>query len=135
MAAAKAFLDSNILIYALGEGPKADLAQSLMQDPFVLSVQALNECVHVCRRKLGLDWPDIQLATEQFQTLAERVLSIEPSDTSEAMRLAMLHRIGFYDALMLAVALRSGCDRFYSEDLQHGWQVAGRMTVIDPFQV
>ncbi|MCZ8179316.1 MAG: PIN domain-containing protein [Rhizobium sp.] len=135
MPALKVCLDTNILIYALGEGTKADVAQALLQEPFLVSVQALNECINVCRRKLGLDWPDIRLAVEQFETLAQRILPIEPVDTSEAMQLAMDHRISFYDALMLAVALRSGCESFYSEDLQHGWQLAGGMRVIDPFRL
>ena len=34
--------------------------------------------------------------------------------------LAQMHRLSFYDALIVAAALEAGCDTLYSEDMQHG---------------
>jgi predicted nucleic acid-binding protein len=35
--------------------------------------------------------------------------------------------------LILAVALRHGCDTVYSEDLQHGQRIEPGLTVANPF--
>jgi predicted nucleic acid-binding protein len=41
---------------------------------------------------------------------------------------------GFYDALIVAGALRAGCTRLYSEDMQEGRTVRG-VTIENPFRV
>jgi predicted nucleic acid-binding protein len=41
-------------------------------------------------------------------------------------------RIGFWDALILAVAVRSGARRVLSEDLNAGQKIAG-LTIHNPF--
>jgi predicted nucleic acid-binding protein len=46
--------------------------------------------------------------------------------------LACDHNLSVYDALIVASALEAGCDRLYSEDLQHG-RVFGALTVRNPF--
>ncbi len=39
----------------------------------------------------------------------------------------------FYDSLIVAAALESGCTRIYSEDLQHGQQIEG-LIIENPFK-
>ena len=39
----------------------------------------------------------------------------------------------FYDSLIIAAALESGCTRLYSEDLQHGQQIEG-LIIENPFK-
>jgi predicted nucleic acid-binding protein len=39
----------------------------------------------------------------------------------------------FYDALIIASALESGCTTLFSEDLQDGQVVEGRLTICNPF--
>lgn len=53
------FLDTNILVYALADDARSAVAQDLMQQPFIISVQALNEFANVGRRKLALPWPRV----------------------------------------------------------------------------
>jgi predicted nucleic acid-binding protein len=38
-----------------------------------------------------------------------------------------------YDALVIAAALQGGCEILYSEDLQNGQVIEGRLTVQNPF--
>ena len=38
----------------------------------------------------------------------------------------------FYDALIVAAAVESGCRTLYSEDLQHGRKI-GNLTILNPF--
>jgi predicted nucleic acid-binding protein len=54
-------LDTNILVYAFTDDPRSARAQALLSEPFILSVQALNEFANVARRKLCMDWAEIQV--------------------------------------------------------------------------
>jgi predicted nucleic acid-binding protein len=44
--------------------------------------------------------------------------------------------LGFshYDSLIVATALSINCSVLYSEDLQHGQVVDGRLTIVNPFK-
>ena len=57
-----------------------------------------------------------------------------PSSTlyERALELQGRYRFSFYDSLVVAAALESGCTRLYSEDLQHGQRVGG-LTIENPF--
>jgi predicted nucleic acid-binding protein len=46
--------------------------------------------------------------------------------------LARDHKLAFYDGLIVAAAIRSGCTVLYSEDLQDGRTLQG-VTIRDPF--
>ena len=60
------FLDTNILVYSISDDARASTAQSLMAEPFVLSVQSLNEFANVTRKKMRLPWSRIQAAIDEF---------------------------------------------------------------------
>ena len=49
---------------------------------------------------------------------------------------ALGERYGFsvYDAMIVAAALLSGCDRLYTEDVQDGLLVEGRLRIVNPFR-
>lgn len=128
------FLDTNILVYALADDARSAVAQDLMQQPFIISVQALNEFANVGRRKLALPWPRVAGHIEDITLAAHRVLAIEPAFTRTALRLAERYNLAFYDALMVAAALSAGCRTYYSEDLHHGLVIDGGLTVINPFR-
>jgi predicted nucleic acid-binding protein len=49
-----------------------------------------------------------------------------------AIGLAGRWKYSFYDSLIIASALQSGCEILYSEDLQHGRKVEG-VTLVNPF--
>ncbi|MDM9623752.1 PIN domain-containing protein [Rhizobium sp. S96] len=133
MAEVVNFLDTNIIVYALSEDSKALVAQSLLLEPFAMSVQALNEFANVGRKKLNLSWPEIESAVDALTTMAATISSLNLSTTKGAIDLAKRYNLAFYDATMLSAALAMGCTRYYSEDLQHGLIIDGRMTVINPF--
>ena len=57
----KRFVDTNILIYAIsGDKAKAAEAEAILAGGGCISVQVLNEFTEVCRRKLKLDWAEIE---------------------------------------------------------------------------
>ncbi|OCJ17852.1 hypothetical protein A6U87_02665 [Rhizobium sp. AC44/96] len=133
MAEVVNFLDTNIIVYALSEDSKAPVAQSLLLQPFAMSVQALNEFANVGRKKLNLSWPEIESAVDALTTMAATISSLDLSTTKGAIDLAKRYNLAFYDATMLSAALAMDCTRYYSEDLQSGLIIDGRMTVINPF--
>jgi predicted nucleic acid-binding protein len=50
-----------------------------------------------------------------------------------AVGLQQKARISFWDALVVQAAIDAGCDRLYSEDLNHG-QRFGPVEVVNPFR-
>src|ERR1700732_1296149 len=65
--AVKAFFDTNILVYTTTSDAKKQRAAACLRRGGVASVQVLNEFVHVARRKLRHDWPQIEFALELFR--------------------------------------------------------------------
>ena len=47
------FLDSNVLVYAFTDDPRAAAAQALLERGCAIGVQGLNEFANIARRKLG----------------------------------------------------------------------------------
>jgi predicted nucleic acid-binding protein len=43
------------------------------------------------------------------------------------------HALSWWDAMIVAAALRAGCESLLSEDLQHGQTIDGRLVIINPF--
>jgi predicted nucleic acid-binding protein len=126
------FLDTNILVYAQLAGTKADKARELLAVGGKLSVQVLNEFVAVSRRKLHKNWDEIGEAIDDALALVDRPLPITFDTHTTAMSLARDHGLSFYDALIVASALESGCKTLLSEDMQHGRTVEN-VIIVNPF--
>ena len=92
----------------------------------------LNEFLHVARRKLRHDWPQIELALGLFHASLDDVVPITLNTHGNAVSLARDHGLSFYDALIVASAIEAGCDTLYSEDMQHG-RAFGGLTIVNPF--
>jgi predicted nucleic acid-binding protein len=128
----KAFFDTNILVYAVTSDPKRKQAIDCLARRGIVSVQVFNEFVHVARRKLRHDWRQIETALGLFRDSLDDVVPITISTHTAAVLLAREHGLSFYDALIVASAVESGCDTLYSEDMQHG-RVFGALVIVDPF--
>lgn len=128
----RAFFDSNILIYAYSTDIRREPALNALAGGGVISAQVLNEFTNVLRKKQQQDWPVIEAAV---QTIRFRFPDIAPltADThAAALALARDHSIAFYDALIVASAIETGCDTLYSEDLQRDRSFGG-LTIVNPF--
>ncbi len=51
----------------------------------------------------------------------------------DGLRIAERYRLAIYDSMIVAAALAAGCDRLWSEDLQHGLVIDARLKVASPF--
>jgi len=130
---AKAFLDTNVLVYALAQNdPRSVVAGELLLSGGVISVQVLNEFASVARRKLALSWRDVIAALADIRNLCGAAIPIDVALHDDAMALAQAHNLSIYDALIVAAARAAGCEVLYSEDMQHG-RAFDRLRIENPF--
>jgi predicted nucleic acid-binding protein len=128
----KAFFDSNILVYTATSDPRKQQAAACLSRGGYVSVQVLNEFVHVARRKLRHDWPQIEFALQQFRVSLDDIVPITLNTHLSALALARSDGFAFFDALIVAAAIEAGCDVLYTEDMQHGRSIAG-LSIVNPF--
>ncbi|WP_305663907.1 PIN domain-containing protein [Phenylobacterium sp.] len=129
---ADAFFDANILVYLLtDDAEKASGAEALVHAGGVISVQVLNEFAHVALRKLQLPWPHIVSTLEILRSLL-RVTPLTLETHLTALEIAQSHRLGIFDAQIVAAARGAGCSTLYSEDMHSGLTVGG-VTLVNPF--
>lgn len=129
----KAFIDTNIVIYALGQrSEKTTRAVPLFASQPTISTQVLSETANVALKKLALPLSE----TKKLLTTLESICHVEIITSACLHRaLDITERFGFtwYDSLIVATALESGCDTLYTEDLQHGQFIDNKLTITNPF--
>ncbi|MCK9609535.1 MAG: PIN domain-containing protein [Methylomonas sp.] len=128
------FIDTNIVIYSLGKDEaKRGVVLTILADSPVMSVQVLSETANTMRRKLGFD---INAVVKVVDRLSQVCCRLQPL-TLDTLRggLGIAQRYGFshYDSLIVAAALQADCTVLYSEDLQHGQVIDGKLKIINPF--
>lgn len=126
------FVDTNVVLYLLDDGHKADRAEALLAQGPRISVQVLNEATVNCRRKAGLSWEE----TGTFLSGIKALCPVEDLtlQTHEVGR-ALADRYGFsvYDAMIVAAALIAGCTTLYTEDMHDGFLVEDQLRLVNPF--
>jgi predicted nucleic acid-binding protein len=127
------FFDTNILIYlASGDPARADRAEKLLTKGGAISVQVLNEVANVARRKMQMSWPEAR----SFLSILRGLLSVHSVTTEiheDGLTIAERYNLSIYDAMIAASALTADCDTLWSEDMQHGMVIDGRLRIINPF--
>ena len=63
------FADTNVVLYLLDDGPKADRAEIILGQGPRISVQVLNETLVNCRRKASLSWEEAGTFLEGIRAL------------------------------------------------------------------
>ncbi|HXR37823.1 MAG TPA: PIN domain-containing protein [Terracidiphilus sp.] len=133
----RTFLDTNILLYCDDPVnlPKQQRALKLVlehkaQRTGVVSLQVLQEYFVNATGKLGLDPGLVRQKVETYS----RFDVVEPvaGDILRAIDFHRLHRISYWDALVLHCARKSGCRVVLTEDLQHGQEFDG-VKIVNPF--
>ena len=128
------FIDTVVLVYlASGDRAKADRAEEMLAGGGSISVQVLNELANVARRKMRLSWSELR----SFLAVIRRLLALHalgPEKHEVGLDLAQRYGLSVYDAMIVAAALGAGCDVLWSEGMQHGLLVDGRVRIASPFQ-
>jgi predicted nucleic acid-binding protein len=130
-------LDTNILVYAEGLNGAAKraailgLLTRLPQESALVPVQVLGELYNVLIRKAGLSRKQARSAVLRWR---DAFLTVETSASLmlAAIDLAVDHRLGIWDAVILSAAAEAECRLLLSEDLQEGFTWKG-VTVVNPF--
>ena len=134
----RTFIDTNILLYAhdAGSGEKHAIADRVLRELWitgtgVLSVQVLQEFYVNVTRKIRSP-----LSREQARSIVndyvEWATETTPAEIVTAFRIEDESRIGFWDALIVSSAAKSGAARILSEDLNAGQRIAG-ILIENPF--
>ena len=127
------FIDSNVILYLLDNGPKATIAESVIREGGIISVQVLNECLSNLRRKSKLSFHDCNRFLYAIRNLVEVVpLTIETHDLGRAI--TEKYQLSIFDSMIIASALASGCVKIFSEDMQHAMVIEGLTTIENPFR-
>ncbi|KQB95621.1 pilus assembly protein [Loktanella sp. 1ANDIMAR09] len=126
------FADTNVVLYLLDDGPKADRAEDILGQGPRISVQVLNEAMVNCRRKAGLSWEETGAFLAGVQSLCEvEDLSVQTHLVGRA--LAEKYQLSVYDAMIVSAALIAGCTTLWSEDMHNGLLVEDQLRVVNPF--
>ena len=127
------FFDTNVLVYVASADPqRAGRARALLREGGSVSVQVLNELVSVLRKKFRFEWASVETVLAVVHAHCD-VLPLDLLMHQEALLLARLHQLSWYDALIVAAAQRAGARTLYTEDMQHGRVFDGGLLVHNPF--
>ena len=134
----KTFIDTNVLIYAhdIDAGAKHQAAKAVLRELWseragVLSMQVLQEFYVNVTRKIASPLSK-DLARLVVSSYAIWCMETTPTEISAAFRIEDESRIGFWDALIISSAAKSGASRILSEDLSAGQRIAG-ILIENPF--
>jgi predicted nucleic acid-binding protein len=134
----KTFIDTNVLIYAhdIDANAKHKIAKEVLQELWsertgVLSAQVLQEFYVNVTRKIPSPLSK-DLARLVVSSYAIWCMETTPTEILATFRIEDESRIGFWDALIVSSAAKSGATRILSEDLNAGQRIAG-ILVVNPF--
>ncbi len=137
---AEVFIDTNVFIYHLDatDARKQAIAEAIVREALAggkacISFQVIQECLNTVLRKAA-----VTLSPEAARSYLDAVLAPllqVPASVAlyqRALDVQGRWRFSFYDSLIVAAALDTGCRQLLSEDLQHGQRIE-TLTVHNPF--
>lgn len=136
----KYFIDTNVFVYCFDDGQQDKkvrslslIADALQTGNGIISWQVIQEFLNVSIRKFI-----VPLKPKDAKIYLHKVLHplcyVFPDLDLYSSALDIFEKTGysFYDALIVAGALRGGCNILYTEDLYAGHQVNG-VKIVNPF--
>jgi predicted nucleic acid-binding protein len=133
----RAFIDTNVLVYAVESGAgdsRPDMARALLSIvEACISTQVLGEfyCATTSRRRASpLAHTEATAWVQLWKRFEVKELTSDHVDL--ALEIIEMHKIKYYDALILAAARLANCETVFSEDLNSD-QDYGGVVVRNPF--
>lgn len=130
------FVDTNILVYFISDDKKKKLkARDIIfsSDEVFVSSQVISEFVSVCFSKKFLG-PDEITSVISHYIEALNFVSVEAATIKSAVKIKKKSHSSFWDSLIVAAALENNCSILYTEDMQDGQVIDGKLTVVNPFK-
>ena len=134
----KVFLDTNILIYAfdLTDEIKRKVAMGILclDASLYISVQVVNEFINVLNRKIQApaDSSKMMELLQEIGSLCD-ISDMTFAISKQAVFMKERYRYSFWDSMIIASALENEVDILYSEDMQHGQLIDGKLKIVNPF--
>ena len=138
-AAAKSFVDTNVLLYAhdASETVKQAVARATLDRLWAerggtLSTQVLQEFYNAATRNLTSPMSRSEAREIIGLYAAWPVVLLDPALILAATRLEEVHQLSFWDALVVEAARVAGAAVLLTEDMQHGRLIEG-LRIQNPF--
>lgn len=137
---AKVFVDSNVWLYALfsRKSEEFDLRHQRATDlleqlarPAINSQVVREVCSNLIKKADTPELPIRKLVAGWYSDC--EIIHSNPTQFLLASQLREKNTFSYWDSLIVAAALEAGCTTLYSEDMQHGQQVQGLLTIVNPF--
>ena len=138
---ARYFIDTNIFVYSFDHDQpvKKERSLALIRDSLesgmgMISTQVIQEFLNVAIHKFVVPMK-IEDARAYLRMVMNPLCQVYPDLALYESCLELQAETGysFYDSLIIAAAIRGGCDGLYSEDLQDGQEVQG-VKIINLYQ-
>lgn len=134
MNAKKIFFDTNTLLYLLSsDSKKADWVSSNLQQSNVISVQVLNEFTSASLRKIKISHAELDEFLDLFTSIFS-VIKLDMETFNTGLMISRQYGYQHYDSMIIAAALEAGCERLYSEDMQHRQIINKKLQIVNPFK-
>ena len=137
----KIFIDTNIFVYAvLKPRNKLDekkhfqanaLLSNIRELNVVVSVQVINEFYNSLL-KHGVDDKKIQKKLYQIIDVV-LVVPLTLDIVMKSWSIKTKYKFSYWDSLIIASALENNCSILYTEDMQNGQVIEGRLKIVNPF--
>jgi predicted nucleic acid-binding protein len=138
-AAPEAFLDTNVLVYALAKDAPAKHAvaaalveRGFHEGCFAISTQVMLELFVTLTRKIAQPLAAGEARSFLAALATWPVVAADAALVLAAVDLAQRYKLSLWDAAIVEAARLAGCGVLYSEDLAAGATYAG-VTVANPF--
>ncbi len=132
------FVDTNVFVYAhLDNEPKKHskavflFENTLIGKKVIISAQVVNEFYSVMS-KYKYSHDEIVKFVSEISAKAN-IQSISFDTSKKAFYIKGRYQYSWWDSLVLASALESGCKVVYSEDMQHEQVIENSLKIINPF--
>lgn len=132
---AKCFFDTNLLVYlySVDEPMKRRAVEQRLSETgsALISIQVVSELSNVLLRKFKLDEKEVADVINELESR----FGIWPQSTAtirSALDLKAQFQFSYFDSLIVASAIESGCETLYSEDFQHGQSIGKRLRIVNP---
>lgn len=130
------FVDTNILVYFISDDKKKKLkARDIIfsSEEVFVSSQVISEFVSVCFSKKFLSSDKITSVASHFME-ALNFSTVGEATIKSALQTKKKIHCSFWDSLIVASALENNCSILYTEDMNEGQVIDGKLTVRNPFK-
>ncbi len=141
----RVFVDTNIWIYGLTESKleadkkKREISLLLLEEllkqqvQICISIQVVNECHWNLVKKFELPDEKVMRLIQENVIEITNVVSVDLITYMKANILRTQYNLSFWDSLIVASALENNCSILYTEDMQNGQVIEGKLKIVNPF--